>query len=205
MAPPGDSPAQAGARHPLKRRGLVRTRDRRDPEFFDRVFGFVRDHQAQLPVAAMCRVLGVSPSGFYAWRDRPMSRRAVRDVHLTAQITASHARSDGTYGAPRILHDLREAGERVGQTRIARLMRQAAARGRESPARSPDDAARTGRGHPRRIGSSATSPRRRRMHSGSRISRACAPGRAFSISRSCWMHSVAAWWGGPWRRTSRPS
>ena len=85
----------------------------------------MRDHQAVFPVATMCRVLGVSPSGFYAWRERALSARAVRDVHLTAQIAASHARSDGTYGAPRVLEDLREAGERVGRKRVARLMRAA--------------------------------------------------------------------------------
>ena len=66
----------------------------------------MRDYQADFPVATMCRVLGVSPSGFYAWQHRGLSARAVRDVELTAQITVHHARSDGTYGAPRILEDL---------------------------------------------------------------------------------------------------
>ena len=73
----------------------------------------------------MCRVLGVSPSGYYAWAQRGLSARAVRDVHLTAQITTSHARSDETYGAPRILADLRECRERVSQKRVTRLMRAA--------------------------------------------------------------------------------
>jgi putative transposase len=85
----------------------------------------VRDHQADFPVAAMCRALDVSPSGFYAWRQRGLSARAVRDVHLSAQIAVSHARSDETYGAPRILADLRAAGEPVSQKRVARLMRAA--------------------------------------------------------------------------------
>ena len=58
-----------------------------------------------------------------------MSVRAVRDVVLTAQVEASHARSDATYGAPRVLADLREAGERVSQKRVARLMRAAGLRG----------------------------------------------------------------------------
>lgn len=75
------------------------------------------------PVATMCRVLRVSSSGFYAWRQRPASPRAQRDAALTPQIQQFHARSDGTYGAPRILEDLREAGERVSQKRVARLMR----------------------------------------------------------------------------------
>jgi putative transposase len=73
----------------------------------------------------MCRVLGLSPSGFYAWQRRGLSARAKHDVTLTAQITGFHARSEGTYGAPRILRDLREVGERVGQKRVARLMRAA--------------------------------------------------------------------------------
>lgn len=75
------------------------------------------------PVATMCRVLRVSPSGFYAWRKRPASARAQRDAVLSPQIQRFHERSDGTYGAPRILEDLREAGERVSQKRVARLMR----------------------------------------------------------------------------------
>jgi putative transposase len=73
----------------------------------------------------MCRVLGLSPSGFYAWQRRGLSVRAKQDVTLTAQITGFYARSDGTYGAPRILRDLREVGARVGQKRVARLMRAA--------------------------------------------------------------------------------
>lgn len=85
----------------------------------------MRDHQAVFPVATMCRVLDLSPSGFYAWRQRGLSRRAAEDVRLTAAIQASHAASDETYGAPRILRDLRDAGDRVGQKRVARLMRAA--------------------------------------------------------------------------------
>ena len=78
----------------------------------------MRDHQAQFPVAAMCRLLGVSRSGYYAWVGRPPSSRAVSDAQLTKAVQASHARSEGTYGAPRILADLQEAGERVGQKRV---------------------------------------------------------------------------------------
>jgi Transposase and inactivated derivatives len=77
------------------------------------------------PVAALCRVLLVSPSGFYAWRKRPPSARATRDALLLPQVLASHERSDGTYGAPRILGDLQDASEYVGQKRVARLMRMA--------------------------------------------------------------------------------
>ncbi|MGH7498242.1 MAG: IS3 family transposase [Gemmatimonadales bacterium] len=107
----------------FKSHGLVRTGDRHDPQ---RIYGFVRDHQAVYPVATMCRVLRVSPSGFYAWRQRGPSARAQQDAALQEPIRQFHVRSDGTYGAPRIWKDLREeAGQRVGQKRVARLMRAA--------------------------------------------------------------------------------
>jgi putative transposase len=73
----------------------------------------------------MCRVLRVSPSGFYAWQHRPPSARAQRDAVVLEQVRHFHARSDGTYGAPRLVGDLRDAGLRVGQKRIARVMRAA--------------------------------------------------------------------------------
>ena len=83
----------------------------------------MRDHQAVYPVATMCRLLRVSPSGFYAWRQRGPSARAQVDATLLTDVRAFHERSDRTYGAPRILEDLREAGVRVGRKRIARLLR----------------------------------------------------------------------------------
>ena len=83
----------------------------------------MRDHQAQFPIAALCRVLRVSHSGYYGWAKRPASKRATRDAALIPQIIASHEASDGTYGSPRILGDLKDAGEFVGRKRIARLMR----------------------------------------------------------------------------------
>jgi putative transposase len=85
----------------------------------------VRDHQARFPVAALCRVLQVSHSGYYAWVKRPPSARATRDALLMPQIIASHERSDSTYGSPRILGDLKDAHEYVGRKRVARLMRKA--------------------------------------------------------------------------------
>lgn len=89
----------------------------------------MRDHQVVFPVAALCRVLRVSKSGFYAWLKRPASERATRDALLVPQIVASHERSDSTYGSPRILGDLQDAGERVGRKRVARLMREEGLRG----------------------------------------------------------------------------
>ena len=77
----------------------------------------------------MCRVLRVSPSGYYAWRQRGPSARARADAALLADLRTYHQRSDGTYGAPRLLEDLREVGVRIGQKRIARLLRGAGLQG----------------------------------------------------------------------------
>ncbi len=61
----------------------------------------------------MCRVLGVSPSGYYAWRKRPASARAQADQRLLRQIRTAHEASRGTYGVPRIHAELREQGNGV--------------------------------------------------------------------------------------------
>ena len=80
-------------------------------------------------MASLCRTLGVSPSGYYAWRKRPLSPRARADVELTAQIEAAHRASRGTYGAPRIHAELAAEGIRIGRKRLARLMRTAGLQG----------------------------------------------------------------------------
>ena len=74
----------------------------------------------------MCRVLGVSRSGFYAWRTRQPSARAQADAALQERIRAIHVHSRGTYGRPRIQAQLRSEGTEVSGKRIARLMRLAA-------------------------------------------------------------------------------
>ena len=86
-------------------------------------------HQVEFAVRTMCRVFGVSPSGFYAWNSRPLSARAIRDAELTARIRVFHARSKGAYGAPNIHADLRDEGIRVGRKRVARLMKADGLRG----------------------------------------------------------------------------
>src|SRR5580692_10641070 len=70
----------------------------------------------------MCRLLGVSPSGYYAWTKRQPSRRTQIDAALVAEIRAAHTASRGIYGAPRIHVDLAAKGIRVGRKRVARLM-----------------------------------------------------------------------------------
>jgi putative transposase len=72
----------------------------------------------------MCRHLGVSTSGYYAWRGRPLSARALADAELTARIDKIYAQSRGTYGAPRVHAELAlDYGVRCGRKRVARLMR----------------------------------------------------------------------------------
>jgi putative transposase len=85
----------------------------------------VSENRAVYPVAMMCRVLGVSPSGYYAWTGRPPSARAQLDATLTEKIRAAHASSNGTYGAPRVHAELADQGLRVGCKRVARLMHNA--------------------------------------------------------------------------------
>jgi len=89
----------------------------------------VTAHRAVHQVATMCRVLGVSPSGYYAWRKRPLSTQARTDVELTAHIDAIHRLSRGTYGAPRIHAELTARGLQVGRKRVTRLMRNAGVQG----------------------------------------------------------------------------
>jgi putative transposase len=82
----------------------------------------VSDNQAAYPIATMCRLLGVSASGYYAWAKRTPSRRAQENAALLREIRAAHATSRGTYGAPRIWVELAARGLRVGRKRVARLM-----------------------------------------------------------------------------------
>lgn len=82
-------------------------------------------NQGQFSVAGMCRALDVSESAYYASRTRPPSARALMDSWLLERIQASHAESRGTYGAPRIHADLQAQGIRVGEKRVARLMKDA--------------------------------------------------------------------------------
>lgn len=87
------------------------------------------ENQVTYPVATMCRLLGVFPSGYYAWRTRGPSDRDLSDEWLLARIRHHHERSDGTYGAPRIHRELRAEGIYVGKKRVARLLRQAGIQG----------------------------------------------------------------------------
>ena len=84
----------------------------------------MRANQARFPIAKVARLLGVSPSGYYAWRDRELSPRKQYDAVLKACISNIHHRSRGTYGAPRIHAELAADGLQIGRKRVARLMRE---------------------------------------------------------------------------------
>nr|BDT37557.1 IS3 family transposase [Myxococcus sp. MH1] len=84
------------------------------------------ENQAEHAVSTMCRALGVTEAGYYAWRGRPASKRAEEDTHLSKHIHAIHQMSDGTYGAPRARAELVDThGLQVGRRRVASLMREA--------------------------------------------------------------------------------
>ena len=85
-------------------------------------FRAVEELRADYEVKRLCRVLEVSRSGYYAWRGRPLSPRAVENRQLLDQIRQVHAESRGTYGSPRVHGQLQRRGVAVGRHRVARLM-----------------------------------------------------------------------------------
>jgi putative transposase len=87
------------------------------------VYEFIKENRDHFDTKMMCRVLEVTRSGYYAWLNEPISRRAQEDIRLLRLIRASFVASHGIYGAPRVFLDLREAGETCSKHRVARLMR----------------------------------------------------------------------------------
>ena len=86
-------------------------------------FRFIAAEKASYSISLLCRVLGVSRSGFHAWERRPPSDRELGDAWIAERVRAIHAESRGTYGARRVHAALCHRGVRVGRKRVERLMR----------------------------------------------------------------------------------
>ena len=86
-------------------------------------FGFVEQHARTWPVRLMCRVLGVSTSGYYGWRSRPESTRSATNRQLLEDVRRIHAGHHGRYGSPRVHAALRAEGRSASRGRVERLMR----------------------------------------------------------------------------------
>jgi putative transposase len=81
----------------------------------------INDLRHSYPIAAMCRVLDVSESGYHAWRKRTPSKRALANARLEIEIKAAHERTRRTYGPARLQADLADNGVQVGISRIKRI------------------------------------------------------------------------------------
>jgi putative transposase len=93
-------------------------------------FQFIHEHRPIWPISLMCRLLGVSRSGYYSWRRRPASARKMADKALTVAIKSVHQASRGVYGSLRVFWRLRQLDWRWSRKRVARLMRQLGLRGK---------------------------------------------------------------------------
>ena len=87
-------------------------------------FQYIAEYRGGLTRSRLCRLMGVTERGLYAWKHRPPSHRQRRDMVLLAHIRDQHRLSLGSYGRPRMTEELNELGLRVGQRRVGRLMRQ---------------------------------------------------------------------------------
>lgn len=86
-------------------------------------FAFIHAEKAQHSVMSLCKLLGVTRQGYYAYSKRPLSTRVVRDQALREHVQRIHRESHGTYGSPRVRHQLRRQGQFVGKRRVERCMR----------------------------------------------------------------------------------
>ncbi len=93
-------------------------------------FAFISAEKAWAPVSILCRVLGVTRSGFYAWQQRAPSEQALDDQKLALEIAAIDKASGDTYGSPRIHAELHDKSLEVSRKRVARLMRELGIRSR---------------------------------------------------------------------------
>lgn len=93
-------------------------------------FSFIAEKAVEFSVVELCDALGVSTSGYYAWRRRPASTHEVEDQKLRVQIREVHERGRSVYGSPRVHRGLRKKGIRVSRKRVCRLMKQDGLMGR---------------------------------------------------------------------------
>ena len=110
-------------------------------------YAFVARERTQFPLAVLCRVVGVSRSGFHDYVGRQTNPGPDTDAPLRRDLKRCHSESRGTYGRPRLVTDLRELGHAVGPKRVARLMREEGLRGKAK-----------GRARPRTTDSGHTRP-----------------------------------------------
>ena len=87
-------------------------------------FRLIDAAKKEFPVQRLCKALGVSPSGYFAWKERPACRRQRDDMVLLAHVRSAFAASNGTYGSPRMVYELRDNSLAIGRRRVARLMRE---------------------------------------------------------------------------------
>jgi putative transposase len=85
-------------------------------------FRFIDHAKTEFPAHRLCKVLGVSQSGYFAWKDRPASRRQREDMVMLAHVRSAYALSHETYGSPRMTRELQDSGFAIGRRRTARLM-----------------------------------------------------------------------------------
>ena len=84
-------------------------------------FRLIDAAKKDFPVQRLCKVLDVSASGYLAWKERPACRRQRDDMVLLAHVRSAFTLSNGTYGSPRMVHELRDNGLTIGRKRVARL------------------------------------------------------------------------------------
>lgn len=166
-------------------------------------YACIHSHLGKFRLRLMWRVLGVSASGFYAWKKRGPSERSKQDRSLLVEIERCHKASRGSYGSPRVFRSLKEErGLQLGEKRVARLMREAGLRAKTSRRfRATTDSA-----HAFPIAPNVLRRRsvqllpERRTESRHLISPISLRVRGGSISRSCWISLRAASWAGACER-----
>ena len=177
-------------------------------------FPLIDRAKAEFPVHRLCRVLGVSQSGYFAWKDRPACRRQRDDMVMLAHVRSAFALSNGTYGSPRMTRELRDGGLAIGRRRTARLMREnGLGAGRSGGSSEPPTASTPGRS--RRTCSTRTSRRLGPTRNGAPTSPTSGPAKDGCIWPSSSTCSPAASSAGPsatgctaiwrWRPCAKPS